>query len=47
VAGGVDSHLLQDNAIEEFSVNADRETHIAVIGSTGNLRVTIGTDSDY
>lgn len=46
-SGGVDSTLLQDNAIEEFSINPEKETHIAVIGSTGNLRITVGTDSDY
>lgn len=35
--------LLQDNAIEEFTVNPGRDTHVAGIGSSGNLRITLGT----
>lgn len=35
--------LLQDNAIEEFTVDPGRETHIAAIGSSGTLRITLGS----
>jgi hypothetical protein len=34
--------FLQDNAIEEFSIQPG-ETHIAAIGSSGTLHVTVGT----
>jgi hypothetical protein len=36
--------FLQDSAIEEFSIDPMRETHIAAIGSTGNLRISVGSD---
>lgn len=35
--------LLQDNAIEEFTLDPGRETHIAAIGTSGTLRITLGS----
>jgi len=48
VVNGADSHLVQDNAIEEFNIDPNRDTHIAAIcaSSSGNLRVTGGSGSD-
>lgn len=43
VAATTGDSFLQDNAIEEFQVNPYRDTHIAVIGSSGTLRITVGT----
>jgi len=47
VASATDGFLLQDNAIESFNYNPDRDTHISAIQVSigGTLKVDVGTSN--